>query len=168
MAPDPRVMAHERETERSYKNLSIARLDAARTRPGGYNSQAYRTLLHEEFKKRLPGMEPYEWQLDVSEALFLGLDCTVIAGTGSGKTMPFVMPLFAAKDKVFGGKDKDMVIIISPLNALEAQDVRQRQEVNSKTAEEVDAVCGCVSRCPLPIRIAPDLSRRGFLFVPLF
>ncbi|KAF5314200.1 hypothetical protein D9758_018840 [Tetrapyrgos nigripes] len=161
MAPDPRVMAHERETERSYKNLSIARLDAARTRPGGYNSQAYRTLLHEEFKKRLPGMEPYEWQLDVSEALFLGLDCTVIAGTGSGKTMPFVMLLFAAKDK-------DMVIIISPLNALEAQDVRQRQEVNSKTAEEVDAVCGCVSRRPMPIRIAPDLSRRGFLFVPLF
>ncbi|KAF5363029.1 hypothetical protein D9758_012611 [Tetrapyrgos nigripes] len=125
MAPDPRVMAHERETERSYKNLSTARLDAARTRPGGYNSQAYRTLLHEEFKKRLPGMEPYEWQLDVSEALFLGLDCTVIAGTGSGKTMPFVMPLFAAKDKVFGGKDKVMVIIISPLNALEEDQAKK-------------------------------------------
>jgi ATP-dependent helicase YprA (DUF1998 family) len=31
---------------------------------------------------------PYDWQLDVTEAILLGLDSTVvIAGTGSGKTV---------------------------------------------------------------------------------
>ncbi|KAJ3766134.1 hypothetical protein FB446DRAFT_654236, partial [Lentinula raphanica] len=50
-------------------------------------------------------------QLDTAEALLLGLDCSVIAGTGAGKTMPFVMPLLIEPTK--------HVIIISPLNALE-------------------------------------------------
>ena len=47
----------------------------------------------------------------------LGLDCVVIAGTGSGETMPFGMPLFLdeAKDK--------MVIVLSPLNELEFEQV---------------------------------------------
>ncbi|KAF8341697.1 hypothetical protein F5887DRAFT_1076461 [Amanita rubescens] len=60
-----------------------------------------------EFEQRMNGLKPYYWQLDVAEALILGLD----AGTGAGKSMPFVMPLFAFPDK--------MVIILSPLNALE-------------------------------------------------
>ena len=38
-------------------------------------------------------LRPYSWQLDVTEAIFLGLDPVVIAGTGAGKTMPFMMPL---------------------------------------------------------------------------
>ncbi|KAJ6576799.1 hypothetical protein B0H10DRAFT_1658918, partial [Mycena sp. CBHHK59/15] len=45
-------------------------------------------LFEEMFKK-----PPYEWQIDVSEALVLGLDAVVIAGTGAGKTIPFMMPL---------------------------------------------------------------------------
>ena len=56
-------------------------------------------------------MVAYDWQVDVSEALLLGLDCSVIAGTGAGKTMPFVMPLFVESNKI--------IIVISPLNALE-------------------------------------------------
>ncbi|KAF7358170.1 p-loop containing nucleoside triphosphate hydrolase protein [Mycena venus] len=47
----------------------------------------------------------------MGEALHLGLDCSLIVGTGAGKTMPFVMPLFEDSDKI--------IIITSPLNALE-------------------------------------------------
>ncbi|KAJ7506438.1 hypothetical protein B0H11DRAFT_1707242, partial [Mycena galericulata] len=36
---------------------------------------------------------PYDWQIEVAEALILGLDAVVIAGTGAGKTIPFMMPL---------------------------------------------------------------------------
>jgi ATP-dependent helicase YprA (DUF1998 family) len=64
------------------------------------------------------GKMPYDWQLDAAEALILGLDCVVVAGTGAGKTIPFVLPLFAQ-----GSQDK-LVIIISPLNALKTDQVR--------------------------------------------
>lgn len=37
---------------------------------------------------------PYDWQLDAAEALILGFDCVVVAGTGAGKTIPFTLPLF--------------------------------------------------------------------------
>ena len=39
--------------------------------------------------KRDDGMVAHDWQVDVSEALLLGLDCSVrlIAGTGAGKIM---------------------------------------------------------------------------------
>ena len=71
--------------------------------------------LHTEFSKQNEGMVAYEWQIDVLEALLLGLDCSVIAGTGAGKTMPFVMPLFIESEKI--------MIVISPLNALEEDQV---------------------------------------------
>jgi bloom syndrome protein len=45
----------------------------------------------------------------------LGLDLVVIAGTGAGKTMPFMMPLLL---------DKKKVIIVSPLKVLQADQVR--------------------------------------------
>jgi superfamily II DNA helicase RecQ len=57
----------------------------------------------------------HEWQLDVAEAILLGLDSVVIAGTGAGKTMPFMMPLLL---------DKNRVIIVSPLKVLQADQVR--------------------------------------------
>ena len=60
---------------------------------------------------------PYAWQLNAAEALILGLDCIVIAGTGVEKTIPFVLPLFLPDSQ-----DK-MVIIILPLNALETEHV---------------------------------------------
>jgi len=52
------------------------------------------------------GKDPYDGQLDVMEIILLGLDSVVIAGTGAGKTMPFMMPLLLNKSK--------KVIIISP------------------------------------------------------
>ena len=59
---------------------------------------------------------PRMWQLDVAECLLLGIDCEVIAATGAGKTLPFVLPLLVRPDK--------MVIILSPLDALELDQVR--------------------------------------------
>ena len=61
------------------------------------------------------GNLPYDWQLDVAEAICMGLDAVVIAGTGAGKTLPFVMPVMLHKEK--------MVIIISPLIALQEDQV---------------------------------------------
>jgi ATP-dependent helicase YprA (DUF1998 family) len=57
-----------------------------------YNSSATRQSIEDKFKAAFDGKAPYSWQVDVTEALLLGLDCVVIAGTGSGKTMPFGMP----------------------------------------------------------------------------
>jgi ATP-dependent helicase YprA (DUF1998 family) len=45
----------------------------------------------------------------------LGLDSVVIAGTGAGKTMPFMMPLLLDTNK--------KVIIVSPLKVLQAHQV---------------------------------------------
>jgi ATP-dependent helicase YprA (DUF1998 family) len=91
-------------------------LQAARDAAAGsrqYSSERTREDLCTAFKKAFNGLEPYTWQLDVTEAILLGLDCVAIAGTGSGKTMPFAMPLLVDKTK------KKMVIVISPLNDLE-------------------------------------------------
>lgn len=63
------------------------------------------------------GFLPHDWQLDVAEAVLLGLDTVLIAGTGCGKTLPFVLPLFADKT----GYSK--VIIVSTLNELEKEQV---------------------------------------------
>jgi superfamily II DNA helicase RecQ len=67
-----------------------------------------------------PTIKPYGWQIDVSEALALGLDATVIAGTGSGKTLPWAMPLLLEENR-----DR-ICLVISPLNELEADHVWQR------------------------------------------
>ena len=53
--------------------------------------------------------------IDVTEAVLLCLDCFMIAGTGSRKTMPFAMPLLVDKTK------KKMVRVIFPLNDMEDQ-----------------------------------------------
>ena len=66
-------------------------------------------------------MVAYEWQLDVGEALKLGLDCSVIAETGAGKTISFILPLLVEK--------KMAVIIISPLSALEEDEVVNNSSV---------------------------------------
>ena len=75
-------------------------------------------MIEKTFSDAFDGLAPFDWQTDVCEALMLGLDCVVIAGTGAGKTMPFCMPLLADQMK------RKMVIAISPLNALEHDQVR--------------------------------------------
>jgi ATP-dependent helicase YprA (DUF1998 family) len=77
-----------------------------------YNSDATREAMTQGLQKVFDGKSPYPWQLDAAEAIFLGLDCIAIAGTGAGKTIPFVLPLLA------GDSSNKMVIVISPLNAV--------------------------------------------------
>jgi ATP-dependent helicase YprA (DUF1998 family) len=105
VSQEARSTSYKADVKRSAGNLQRARQEAFKTR--GYHSAATRAKLHAEFSKRNDGMVAYDWQVDVSEALLLGLDCSVIAGTGAGKTMP----LFVESNKI--------IIIISPLNALE-------------------------------------------------
>jgi len=84
----------------------------------GYDSEKTRATICRKFRDTLEGKEPYTWQINVCEALLLGLDCVVIAPTGAGKTMPFIMPLLVDETC------RKMVIIISPLNELEYDQVR--------------------------------------------
>ena len=72
----------------------------------------------DEVVRRCGGKVPYEWQLDVAEALYLGLDSVIIAGTGAGKTLPFVMVLLAHTSA------NTKIIIVSTLNELERDQVR--------------------------------------------
>ena len=112
MAKDSWEDVHQQQCARSYANLDKARADAKRK--NGYDWQQTRdditSIFHECF-----GTDPYSWQLDVTEAILLGLDSVVIAGTGAGKTMPFMMPLLLDKKK--------QVIIISPLKVLQEDQV---------------------------------------------
>jgi bloom syndrome protein len=113
MGSESRDEEHQRLRSKSYRILEKARAEAARK--NGYNSQTTRTELRRLFRERF-GKDPYDWQLDVTEAILLGLDSIVIAGTGAGKTMPFMMPLLLDKSK--------KVIIVSPLKILQADQVQ--------------------------------------------
>jgi len=111
----------EQERELSYKLLSDAR-----TKKEGYDSQSIRRTLSSSVTARCPTITPYDWQIDLAEALALGLDATVIAGTGSGKTLPWAMPLLLEEncDKI--------CLVISPLNELEADHVRRKHTLSGK------------------------------------
>ncbi|KAJ7159876.1 P-loop containing nucleoside triphosphate hydrolase protein, partial [Mycena crocata] len=110
-----RLDGHRREAAKFAQILQKARDDASKSR--GYETAPTRAQLRTEFVQRNDGMVPHVWQVDMGEALLLGLDCSLIAGTGAGKTMPFVMPLFVESEK--------MIIIISPLNALEVDQIQE-------------------------------------------
>ncbi|KAJ3844782.1 hypothetical protein EV361DRAFT_756916, partial [Lentinula raphanica] len=58
-----------------------ARMEASRRT--GYDSKLTRTLLSSEFARITGGLSAYTWQIDMAEALLLGLGCSVIAGTGT-------------------------------------------------------------------------------------
>lgn len=105
---------HQNQARNSATNLDQARQRSAQE--NSYSSTATRRKLKDELFNCTNGLKAYEWQVDVAEAILLGLDCTVIAGTGAGKTLPFVMPLFIKPQKT--------VLIISPLNSLEEDQVR--------------------------------------------
>ncbi|KAL6302952.1 hypothetical protein BKA93DRAFT_706632, partial [Sparassis latifolia] len=59
--------------------LQTAREEASKLR--GYDSHACHRRLIERFREA-NNKFPYGWQIDVGEALVLGLDYSVIAGTG--------------------------------------------------------------------------------------
>ena len=105
----------ERERE-----LSFSLLSDARAKKTGYDSQATRRILSDSVTALRPEIKPYDWQVNVAEALALGLDATVIAGTGSGKTLPWAMPLLLEENR------EKICLVISPLNKLEVDHVRRR------------------------------------------
>ncbi|KAF8322149.1 P-loop containing nucleoside triphosphate hydrolase protein [Clavulina sp. PMI_390] len=74
--------------------------------------------------KEVTNHNPYEWQLDVAEAAFLGLDTVISAGTGFGKTLPFVLVHLIVPDR--------LTIIVSPLNALEYDQVKRFEAMGLK------------------------------------
>ncbi|KZV61279.1 P-loop containing nucleoside triphosphate hydrolase protein [Peniophora sp. CONT] len=78
-----------------YKH-SLALLEEARSKAApAYSSVAARKTMTEVCKARSQGrVTPHAWQLDVAECLILGIDTELIAATGAGKTLPFVLPLF--------------------------------------------------------------------------
>ncbi|PCH45072.1 hypothetical protein WOLCODRAFT_78344 [Wolfiporia cocos MD-104 SS10] len=96
--------------------LNVACTAAEKNRQ--YSSADTCRLITEKFQDVFgPDRVPYDWQLNVTEALLLHLDSVVIAGTGSGKTMPFALVLMADET------EKKVVIVISPLNELEKDQV---------------------------------------------
>ncbi|KAF6755179.1 P-loop containing nucleoside triphosphate hydrolase protein [Ephemerocybe angulata] len=107
--PEPTIAAqtHAQVYETSYTNLKTAREEKEKE---GYVSRETRDAMEETFCARF-GKIPYAWQLDVAEALLLGLNCVVIAGTGCGKTIPFMLPLLNDRSK--------KAVIISPLKVLQ-------------------------------------------------
>ena len=113
-------MSDERSTNQhakiyiwSYKLLENARL-AASALDAAYDSRQTHSTITQLFEA-CSGKTPYDWQLDVTEAILLSLDSTVIAETGSGKTIPSMLPLLAHSEK--------MVIIISALKVLQRDQV---------------------------------------------
>ncbi|KAF9791032.1 P-loop containing nucleoside triphosphate hydrolase protein, partial [Thelephora terrestris] len=89
-------------------------LEEARKSRKEYNSHATREALTNAVKLAFNQNTPRDFQLDMAEALILGLDATVVAGMGSGKTLPWAMPL------LLGEYSSHSCIVISPLKALQA------------------------------------------------
>ncbi|KXN89307.1 ATP-dependent DNA helicase RecQ [Leucoagaricus sp. SymC.cos] len=71
--------------------------------------------------RELFGYEPRQWQLDVFTKIAEGYDAIAIAGTGYGKSLVFALLAIAAVLARKGG----MVLVISPLKALEKDQVRR-------------------------------------------
>ncbi|TDL27180.1 P-loop containing nucleoside triphosphate hydrolase protein [Rickenella mellea] len=67
----------------------------------------------------------YDWQLDIGEALCLGLDTLLLAATGEGKSLPFIAPLLQ--------DEKALILIISLLNALEEDLARRFTEMGFRS-----------------------------------
>ncbi|KAF7323860.1 Bloom syndrome [Mycena kentingensis (nom. inval.)] len=130
MTVQSRIDNHERKAAKAAKVLQDAR-DAAQ-KSSGYNSQQTRNNIRTKIADCNHGMVARDWQVDVGEAMILGVDCTVIATTGAGKSLPFVMPVLVNPEKV--------VVIISPLNALE-DDLVQRYEKMGLSAVAVNGTC---------------------------
>ncbi|KAI0069874.1 P-loop containing nucleoside triphosphate hydrolase protein [Panus rudis PR-1116 ss-1] len=108
------TVSHDKIACRSQQNLVNAR-----TTTEGWDSQKIRENMATAFRKASGGKCAYDWQLDVAEALQLGLDCTVVAGTGSGKTIPYALPLLLPEN------NKKIIIVISPLKALQRDQARR-------------------------------------------
>ena len=72
--------------------LNVSKMSACRRpAPEGYDSTQIRREISRLLSASSLRNNPFDWQLDVIKALLLGLNSVVIAGTGSGKTIPFIL-----------------------------------------------------------------------------
>ncbi|KAG8681241.1 hypothetical protein FRC08_015767 [Ceratobasidium sp. 394] len=87
----------------------LAAIDAVDSEPG---IELRRRFV--EATKEATGFEPRKWQVDVACMIHKGVrDVFVLAGTGYGKTLPFIMNCFL---------DSSMIVwIVSPLNYIEIE-----------------------------------------------
>ncbi|KAI0350066.1 P-loop containing nucleoside triphosphate hydrolase protein [Trametes cingulata] len=122
---DSRAASHAKARTLSYALLDEVRVDAHKKKK--YDSATTRQTMIDECIKRT-GLTPYPEQLDLAECMLLGLDTTSIAGTGWGKTLPFVLPLFVPQSR---GR---IIIIVSPLNALEADQAERFRKMEITAA----------------------------------
>jgi superfamily II DNA or RNA helicase len=98
-----------------YAQLELARHKA--TNINNYSSAETQNCIISGIWTRSGGITLYDWQVDVSEAVYLGLDVALMAGTGAGKTWTFLGILLAEET----GKSK--VVVVSPLNELQKDQV---------------------------------------------
>ncbi|THV04363.1 P-loop containing nucleoside triphosphate hydrolase protein [Dendrothele bispora CBS 962.96] len=122
--PSPRT-DWNRVHQQSYSNLDKARDKAAQEYM--YNSQTARDYMQVQFTSRF-GRTAHEWQLDIAEAIILGLDSVLIAGTGHGKTIPFMLILL--NDKA----ETSTLVVISPLKILQEDQVSRFRKMGISAA----------------------------------
>ncbi|KAG9088671.1 hypothetical protein FRC06_001930, partial [Ceratobasidium sp. 370] len=94
-------------------NKSLAREDLV------FGSDEYRADYKRRLTEKVQGVTkftPHDWQLEAALAIHLGWDVFILAGTGFGKTLPFIMNCLL---------DPTMIVwIVMPLNALANQQAR--------------------------------------------
>ncbi|EMD34592.1 hypothetical protein CERSUDRAFT_75551 [Gelatoporia subvermispora B] len=81
---DAEAAQFDPRSEATYSVFRAKRRAAMKSRK--YCSEETRQRMADGFRDECDGKEPYTWQLDAAEAVLLGLDCLVVAGTGAGKT----------------------------------------------------------------------------------
>ncbi|KAF9787415.1 P-loop containing nucleoside triphosphate hydrolase protein [Thelephora terrestris] len=113
-------MRRHQESHEAANQRNLDLLEQARKSREGYDGENTREAFRAAVKAAFNGNEPRKFQLDVAEAMTLGLDSTVIAGTGSGKTLPWAIPLLLDENK------NKVVLVISPLKALQKEHRRYR------------------------------------------
>ncbi|KAI9067172.1 P-loop containing nucleoside triphosphate hydrolase protein [Trametes sanguinea] len=119
-------LAAPKERPSPQQVLEAARRRAIETR--GYCSAEARRIMADTFSERFDGKCVHSWQLDTAEALVLGLDCVIIAGTGAGKTIPYMLPLFLPECS-----DKT-IVVISPLKSLQHDQARRFRRAGIRAA----------------------------------
>ncbi|KAJ7591736.1 P-loop containing nucleoside triphosphate hydrolase protein [Mycena floridula] len=114
---------YRRIHDRSYKLLLETRKKAAAK--SKYSSTQTRHQLQTLFTAKF-GKPAHEWQIDAVEAIYLGLDCILAAGTGMGKTIPFMMMLLPDQKK--------RIAVISPLKVLQQDQQKRFQDMGLSAA----------------------------------
>ncbi|CUA69899.1 hypothetical protein RSOLAG22IIIB_08739 [Rhizoctonia solani] len=166
-----------------FTNDELRQLDAVAspTRPlppgkPNYGSDAYFRYYKVRLEREVEEItKTYDWQLDSAVPSHAGRDVFILAGTGCGKTLPFVANCFL--------DEKMFVFLVSPLNALVSQQAKtfkawgvEAFAVNSTTrypelykdihARRYQVIISSVEAFTdttrlLPVVKSPSLAKRG-------